>query len=278
MVGGSGNDSLSGSSGNDNLSSGNGGNDTLRGGTGDDTLSVTGAGADVIDGGTGIDVLSLNRSDLSGPVTVVLDGNGSSYEFGLADGTTVTGIERLYLTTGSADDQATFTTLVLGYQEWSAGAGTDSAVLDYSAFAGAVTDYFGGDDSLSGGSGNDNLDDFGGNDTLLGGSGDDYIRVQEAGADVIDGGTGLDTLILLRPDLTANVTVSVVSNGTGSTYEFGLPDGTTVSGIELLGSLQTGAGDDHVTFANTTTQGTQIWTAGLGDDTAVVDSRRLPAR
>ena len=101
-------------------------------------------------------------------------------------------------------------------------------------------------------------------------SGNDSISVSGAGADVIDGGTGLDTLYLYRPDLTANVTVAVVSDGNGSTYEFGLPDGTTVSGIELL-NLTTGSGDDHVTFANTTTPGTQYWSAGAGNDTAVVD-------
>ena len=75
--------------------------------------------------------VAQSLGDLTANVTVavVSDGNGSTYEFGLPDGTTVSGIERLYLTTGSADDQATFTTLVPGYQEWSAGAGTDSAVL-----------------------------------------------------------------------------------------------------------------------------------------------------
>jgi uncharacterized delta-60 repeat protein len=128
-----------------------------------------------------------------------------------------------------------------------------------------------GNDSLDGGVGDDSLDDSsGGNDTLRGGTGNDYFSVSGTSADVIDGGTGVDTLYLYRSDLLAAVTVALVSDGTGSTNDFGLPDGTTVSGIELL-NLTTGSGNDHVTFANTTTLGSQSWTAGAGTDTAVVD-------
>jgi Ca2+-binding RTX toxin-like protein len=53
------------------------------------------------------------------------------------------------------------------------------------------------DDNFDGGDGNDVVDGKGGNDHILGGAGDDTVRgdhYEEAGADVIDGGPGLDTL------------------------------------------------------------------------------------
>jgi len=55
LVGGDGNDSLSGDAGDDTLDGGNGG-DVLRGGTGDDTL-IGGAGNDILEGGEGADTL-----------------------------------------------------------------------------------------------------------------------------------------------------------------------------------------------------------------------------
>ena len=336
----SGNNALIGNDGQDYLQSDSAGNDTLRGGAGDDYFNVSGASADVIDGGSGIDYLYLNRSGLTSAVTLAItsDGNGSTHDFSLPDGTTVSNVELLYLQTGSGDDQVTFANTTQpgsqlpdspssgfnGSQTWIAGAGNDTAVVDFSAFAGSVhangiysgyriESYVGTNDyqvylegvenvTVYGGTGNDDLrcasgnnaligndgqdylqSDSAGNDTLRGGAGDDYFNVSGASADVIDGGSGIDYLYLNRSGLTSAVTLAITSDGNGSTHDFSLPDGTTVSNVELL-YLQTGSGDDQVTFANTTQPGSQLpdspssgfngsqsWDAGAGTDRATVD-------
>src|SRR5262249_47537013 len=147
IYGNDGNDNLQGGSGHDKLSGGAGsdtvqdfgGNNTLLGGAGDDAFFVSGGGANIIDGGAGIDILNLNRSDLTDPVTVgfVSDGNGgTSYSFTLPGGTTVSNIERLNISTGSGDDTVAFTNAtILGQQSWFGGAGSDTAIVDFSAFS-----------------------------------------------------------------------------------------------------------------------------------------------
>ena len=112
---------------------------------------------------------------------------------------------------------------------------------------------------------------------MLGGNGNDNITVQGPGTDAIDGGSGIDWLNFYRPDLTAAVTVNIVSDVNGSTSVFGLPDGTTASNIELL-TLQTGSGDDHVTFANLTNPGRQSWDGGAGNDSATLDFSAFSTR
>ena len=334
---GSGNDYLSGGAGNDYLSD-TGGNNTLLGGAGDDNIYVSGSGSNTIDGGDGVDTLTFYRPTLTDPATVnvVSDGDGSTYAFTLPDGTSVSNVELLNLTTGSGDDTVTFAnTTIAGTQSFNGGAGNDTAIVDFSAFSSKVTastyysNYFigtgpyvssypyysyevwltnvenvtisggagndsldrtsaggnntlygndgnddlragSGNDYLSGGAGNDYLSDTGGNNTLLGGAGDDNIYVSGSGSNTIDGGDGVDTLTFYRPTLTDPATVNVVSDGDGSTYAFTLPDGTSVSNVELL-NLTTGSGDDTVTFANTTIAGTQSFNGGAGNDTAIVD-------
>ncbi|MCM8636951.1 MAG: hypothetical protein NFW15_13610, partial [Candidatus Accumulibacter sp.] len=209
-------------------------------------------------------------------------------------------MESLRLATGSGDDRVSFAnTTTPGTQFWDGSLGNDTAVLDFSAFASALSSstppgansyeyyvYVSGEGSprlylynvenfhIRAGAGNDSLFGKSGNDTIEGGSGDDFIR-SGAGVDVIDGGSGLDTLELDRSALTQSVTLAITSDGLGSTHDFSLADGTTVSGIETL-NLLTGSGDDHVTFANTTSKmgphvSGQSWDAGAGNDTAVLD-------
>ncbi|MBY0317396.1 MAG: VCBS domain-containing protein, partial [Reyranella sp.] len=259
--------------------------------------------------------------------------------FSLPDGTTVSGIERLYLASGSGDDQVSFTNTTIAdstiydRQYWDGGAGTDMAIVDFSAFSENVgTGYVngeyltgvgwfanwpysgydyevalsgvekltlyggsgndnlnglsgdntlygnagndslqvnGGTNILSGGSGNDSLQAAGGDGALLGGDGDDVIGMS-GGSYAIDGGTGIDRLSLDRSGVTASVTVGLVAGTGASTYSGTLPDGTSISNIELLASLQTGSGDDQVTF-NTTVEGHQEWNAGDGRDSAIFD-------
>ncbi|WP_419184896.1 VCBS domain-containing protein [Stutzerimonas stutzeri] len=162
LMGGSGNDQLSGDS-QANYLAGGAGDDILQGGAGDDVL-VGGLGDDVLSGGEGDDVLvgdpgsdqllggegfdTVDYSADTAGVTVNLEtGIG---EGGLAEGDTYNSIEG-----------------ILG------GAGNDTLTGD------------GGDNYLDGGAGND---------TLLGGAGDD-ILVGGVGDDTLTGGAGRDSFV-----------------------------------------------------------------------------------
>ena len=92
----------------------------------------------------------------------------------------------LALTTGSGDDQVTFATTTPGGQSWYAGAGNDTAVVDFSAFGSGVTaNYYYGMTSLSdctqGSAGGSQFDMIPGlfrveNVTLYGASGNDNLN------------------------------------------------------------------------------------------------------
>src|SRR2546421_5971625 len=87
---------------------------------------------------------TLFRSpDLTANVTVnpVADGNGSTYAFTLPDGTTVSNVERLYLYTGSGDDQVTLdrNTTPLYSSHYQTSDGAVSLNDDFSAFSSDVS-------------------------------------------------------------------------------------------------------------------------------------------
>ncbi len=188
VVGGGGNDTLTGSfaanvltgnAGNDSLT-GDAGNDSLFGGTGtdalfggaDNDLLQGGASGDTISGGAGIDTADYSTSDAG--VSVNLQNNVVSGGHAASD--VLSGIENV---TGSAfNDTLTGDN---GQSVLSGGAGADSL------------DGRNGDDLLSGGSGNDTVAGGLGNDTLAGEDGADRIFAG-GGNDSISGGTGDDTL------------------------------------------------------------------------------------
>ena len=130
-----GDDRLFGNDGNDYLDSG-GGADTLLGGNGNDSIQVVAPGAATIDGGAGFDSLVLYRPDLAQAIYIDPGPGGDSYAFGLPDGTSVIGIEQLYLATGSGNDRVTFAnTTTPGHQHWAPGGGNDTAIVDFSALS-----------------------------------------------------------------------------------------------------------------------------------------------
>jgi Ca2+-binding RTX toxin-like protein len=102
LTGGSGNDDLRGGDGNDRLV-GNGGNDVLTGRGGQDTII----------GGTGVDYFSGNYSGVIASVTLALNASGNGTVTGV--GTTLSGIERLDLTTGAGADSISTAGLATGY-------------------------------------------------------------------------------------------------------------------------------------------------------------------
>jgi len=181
FTGGNGNDTLTGTTGNDRMSGGNGndslegddGSDRLMGGRGNDALSG-GNGNDSLRGGQGNDTLSGGdgNDDLrGGQSNDTLDGgNGNDRLSGGRGSDTLSG-----------DD---------GNDSLRGGQGNDTL-----SGGGGNDDLRGGrgNDTLDGGNGNDRLRGGRGNDTLLGGDGNDSLRGGQ-GNDTLSGGHGNDDL------------------------------------------------------------------------------------
>jgi Ca2+-binding RTX toxin-like protein len=180
VVGGSGNDVLSGNTLANVLSAGIG-DDQLNGGGGDDTLRG-GAGNDVFDGGEGLDTVDFSYATtnliffLGGPGTVA----------------TVT------VATGDVDEISNVENVI----------GGDGNDFIYG---------FSGRNVLNGGAGNDSLDGLGGNDTLIGGAGDDRLYGASGNDSILlDGGDGNDTAdfsVLDNPSGSVILTLGLVGDG-----------------------------------------------------------------
>jgi Ca2+-binding RTX toxin-like protein len=98
-----------------------------------------------------------------------------------------------------------------------------------------------GDDILEGGAGNDVLTAGGGMDSLQGGDGDDELRSFEMDApDTLNGGKGIDKLVIRRTGETANITLSLADS-----FAI-LPDETKILGIEQI-DFRAGFGNDTLT-------------------------------
>ena len=150
ISGGAGNDTLHGGEGDDDLAGGSG-DDTLYGGDGDDNLAGN-AGVDLIDGGAGNDTVDYGDHTNSFDIDLTA---------GYAGGDTVLNVEN-----------------AIG----SAGSNTMTGVAGGSRLEG-----LGGHDTLLGLAGDDHLDGGDGNDRLIGGSGADMV-IGGAGDDVLVGG------------------------------------------------------------------------------------------
>ncbi len=296
-----------GGSGNDDLRTTNG-NDQLFGNAGDDNLS-SGLGADIIDGGTGNDRWSVDYGSLLTNVSVVVPAAAATdYYTVTATGAKVKGIEALSITTGAGAD--IIDTSAYQQDDWivtnagndtvkvgagrdyaDGGAGTDELVLDWSGstqgivytseewwrsqFQDGLADpvwtmdarYFERFD-LTGGSGADDLRGGSLNDRLIGNAGNDTLYGRQ-GIDIIDGGTGTDRWIGDFSNILQNVTVSInVAAGVAATVKFGsAASGAVVKNVEAL-DLDTGSGADTVTTMTGIYNDT-IETRG-GDDTVSV--------
>ena len=208
-----GNDTLYGRAGNDNLVGGNG-VDTLRGEDGDDILDG-GAGNDLLDGGTGADTLrggagnDIYIVDNSGDVVVETTGQGTdtintSVDFALTNSLFV---ERLI---ASSDAGLVLTgNNLANFIQGAGGNDTISGLDGIDQLYGMAGDdtisggnsndqvYGGaGIDTLSGDAGNDRLDGGTGADVMIGGAGDDIYYVDNAGDTIQEGATeGNDTIL-----------------------------------------------------------------------------------
>jgi Ca2+-binding RTX toxin-like protein len=169
ITGGEGNDTLSGGLGNDHLDDGPG-DDTVNGEAGDDTL-ISREGADFLMGGSGTDLVTYYAHVPD--VTVTIDGQSN-------DGNAVDG------PAGARDNVASDVESLQGStgpDELTGGPGNDNL------------DGYVGNDTLNGVGGADTLYGDSGDDTLNGGSGDDFLQGGgPGGADVMNGGTDVDTV------------------------------------------------------------------------------------
>jgi Ca2+-binding RTX toxin-like protein len=162
LIGGSGNDTFTGSSSANNLD-GRAGDDTLNGGAGNDVFPQGTAddGADTINGGNGTD--TVDYSGRTAALTVTMD-----------DTTANDGL------TGENDNIGTDVENCLGGSAADSITGNDNDNL---------LEGGGGGDTLNGGLGNDELFGSGSDDTINGGGGDDTID-GAGGTDTIDCGAG----------------------------------------------------------------------------------------
>ena len=162
LLGGDGADLLEGGNGNDRLDGGDG-DDTLSGGAGNDQLQTGDSrNSDHLDGGDGTDILV---ADLAWCTDDVILDNDPTVVATLPGGATYIGIEEFRLSTGTGNDDLR-NTRTTGNDNWITGAG------------------------------NDVLDAGGGNDTLDAGSGDDVIIQKDSGFDQVNGGDGIDRLVI----------------------------------------------------------------------------------
>jgi Ca2+-binding RTX toxin-like protein len=230
VVGGSGDDTITGSAlgnalaggpGNDTLNGG-GGLDALRGGPGDDIENgdtgddifledAAANGADVFVGGPGLDTISY--AERTNPVKVTLDGKKDSGE--TSEGDKISSDVENALG-GSGDD------ILTGSKARNILRGND------------------GNDRLNGADGNDVLDGGDGHDSENGGAGNDVFVEGAAanGADVFSGGAGTDT-----------VSYSARANSVKVTIDDKANDGEKTELDNVHGNVECingGAGDDKL--------------------------------
>jgi Ca2+-binding RTX toxin-like protein len=192
IEGGGGNDAVLGSAGNDSLS-GSAGNDTLSGGEGNDWLNG-GAGNDYLLGGAGVDVADFSLT--TGGITVNLTSG---------------------IATGEGNDVLKEIENVIG--------GTGNDILTGDSLA----------NRLLGGGGNDSLDGGANNDTLVGG----------LGLDTADFSRSTQAIILNLASGTAqgqgNDVLSEIENAIGSSGN------DSLTGDSIANRMEGGAGNDTLT-------------------------------
>ena len=272
IKGGSGNDTIQGSSHADYIVGG-GGNDILHGGDGLDEL-VGGEGIDWIDGGNGNDILhvaigeSVSAGDrftggagtdvlhvdwdpYSQPVAITdlsnstidsdverLEASGVKLKTSQLSGFSRIDVQQLYLVDGGTISFAGKQTS--GYLYLS-DVGNNVTLSDngfYEVRGGASAD------SITGGLAADHLYGMGGNDTLAGGAGDDLL-VGGAGTNTLIGGAGSDSFIVestsdvVQESVGQGNDIVLVSTATGLT-SYSL---STTAEIEWLSAQLTGSSD-----------------------------------
>ena len=274
IIGGAGNDFLTGGANNDVFDLAQGGNDHASGGGGDDRI-IMGAAltmSDRISGGAGFD-------------TVVLDG-GAAVTFAAA---TMTGVERLLLDGGHSYSLTTNNGTVasgngLTVDASALGAG-DTLTFNGAAETNGFFNIIGGagNDVITGGQDGDLIDlSHGGNDTVtLGGTvsifpNEVYMGAALTAADHIDGSAGVDVVILQGDYTGANavvfnattmVDVEFLELASGFSYDLTTHDANVSAGGAMEVDFSNGNAGDTIKFdGSAETDGSFILNDGLGND------------
>lgn len=268
IVGGDGNDSITGATGH---------NDNLSGGSGEDTF-VGADNNDTIEGGGGTDVLKLVDSYTAQGVNTLDSVENISVTNNVKKTLDLSNqaVEVFQITlTGSAGHVVV---LAGGADSVDGSAGADSITASSgndTIKGGAGNDtIFGGDelDNLDGGANDDSLDGGKSADTLIGGDGADTLKGQSGeddlrgggGIDQLYGGLGSDKFIFDQTDGTTDV---IHSYTTSDQFVFDISDlslnggdysvatsGTLIS-VTNANSLSANAASDHVIWDNEATIG-----------------------
>jgi Ca2+-binding RTX toxin-like protein len=256
ILGGHGNDFLSGNdgpntidggSGNDSISGGLG-NDSLVGGSGDDTLRG-GGGDDLMSGGIGAD--TADYSDHSSNVIVTIDAVAND---GAPQGPSVNSVPE-------HDNVLLDTENVIG------GSGDDSLV-------GSSTPNM-----LDGRDGNDTLNGLGGNDTLLGGNGNDtaVVGIISKDLDVIDLGAGEDGISLTGTNKSDHITVRRYVASNGPHVVITMKNNLVLDDPYKNGETVTvfgGDGNDHITMDSSALTWKAFFFGGSGNDRLIGSPNR----
>ena len=231
---------------------------TVTGSAAANTIT-TGSGNDTIDGGGGADVINVGG------------GNDTAFYYGAEtsiDGGTGTNTLILRAATtvnlANADQTSGDTAAVANFQN-----------VDASSLAiGVSLTGSSGANTLTGGAGNDTIDGGGGADVIAAGGGDDTVTYRGTEASV-DGGSGVDTLVMAATGGTSAVDLSVAAGAdqtTGDTANVrnfenvdasALTTAISVTGSTSANIITTGSGDDTIDGKG----GGDIVNAGTGNDT-----------
>jgi serralysin len=288
----SGNDTINGSAGADDLY-GHAGNDTLNGGDGDDYL-VGGAGKDTYNGGNGFDQISfaeyettaIRGVNINAVTRIAVDQWGNSESFTSIE--SFRGSQFGDVMLGSAASEQFMG--MNGRDRIDGGGGIDevryhrdvnwggNAGVNVNLTTGVAIDGFGKQDTLLN---IENVRGTGFNDVLVGSAVNNVLRGEAgndtlngmAGADTMKGGTGNDTYYV---DNTGDIVDELSDGGSGtdrviSTITFSLANTAQVKGtVENLTLSGTGAisGTGNAS-ANTIVgnSGNNVLNGGLGNDT-----------
>jgi Ca2+-binding RTX toxin-like protein len=257
---------LTGGSGADNLRGGDG-DDRLVGNAGNDILDGRG-GVDTINGGAGVDLYRGTYGGAVADLTLNLSASGNGTIGGV--GTTLSGIERIDLTTGAGSDAISTGNLALndristgegndsvnvgrGTYDWANGGnGTDTLIADMSLASSGLRWVAAGDFGsrytdaagkykldygnfevfvLKGSAFNDKIGGGGAADSLAGGAGTDLLE-GGAGDDQLSGGTEADQF---RYGQWWN-------SGRDTILDAGVGDFLRIAGVTLTGPVTTGDG------------------------------------
>ncbi|MBZ8141341.1 hypothetical protein CLD22_15730 [Rubrivivax gelatinosus] len=282
VIGGVGDDQLSGDAGANQLS-GNAGNDRLVGLAGTDTLNG-GDGDDLLDGGQGADTLAggagqaANTGDAAGDTYISLENlRGSNYADTLEGDINANVIDGgdgddLIVGRGGADqiqgglgnDTLTYAVSAAAVQvdlASGAGNGGDAQGNTMAGIENLVGSAFGdslkgdaADNRLDGGDGDDLLEGGAGADELIGGAGDDTAYYQNADAGVVAS--------LVNPSVNTGEALGDRFNGVENLV--GSAFGDTLEGDAGVNRLDGGAGDDVLQGG----LGADVLLGGAGSDTA----------